>query len=125
MPSKPKYPIIQPIHHPSYDTQCVRMGSCEWSISRLIAYAKDLPVFDLPLSHMDLSDECWASMVSREFAGHIIAVQNADLSKPIILSENGAIFDGRHRVVRAIIDKRETIKAVRFLENPSPCREDL
>ena len=100
------------------------MGSCEWSISRLIAYAKDLPVFDLPLAHMDLSDE-WGPMIPRELAGDVIAIQNADMSKPIILSANGAIFDGRHRVVRAIIDERETIKAVRFLENPSPCREDL
>lgn len=39
---------------------------------------------------------------------------------PIILDEDGAIFDGRHRVARAMLDEMESIKAVRFEIDPNP-----
>jgi len=31
------------------------------------------------------------------------------------------LMDGRHRIMRALLDGAETIKAVRFDENPSAC----
>lgn len=53
---------------------------------------------------------------------HFKSVKQADLRYPIILDEDGEILDGRHRLMRAILDGYETIKAVRFIENPRPCR---
>ena len=52
---------------------------------------------------------------------HIKSVLAADLSYPIILDEDGEIMDGRHRVMKALIDGEESIRAVRFSENPAPC----
>ena len=53
-----------------------------------------------------------------------IRLNNADLNCPIILDEDGEIMDGRHRIVKAIITHEKTIKAVRFDENPEPCKID-
>jgi hypothetical protein len=53
---------------------------------------------------------------------HMRAVNDADLDKPIILDEDGELMDGRHRLMKAMLIGNETIKAVRFDENPSPCK---
>jgi hypothetical protein len=53
---------------------------------------------------------------------HINAVLSADLKFPIILDEDGEIMDGRHRLMKAMLNGDETIRVVRFDENPSPCR---
>ncbi|GAG07020.1 unnamed protein product, partial [marine sediment metagenome] len=45
-------------------------------------------------------------------------VNDADLSCPIILDDEGYVMDGRHRVMKALLLKKETIKAVRFEKNP-------
>jgi hypothetical protein len=47
-------------------------------------------------------------------------VQEADLSFPIILSSDGCVMDGMHRVVRAALEDREVIDAVRFERDPEP-----
>jgi ParB-like chromosome segregation protein Spo0J len=52
---------------------------------------------------------------------HMHAVKNADLKYPIILDEDGEIMDGRHRIMKALYLGVESIKAVRFDANPSPC----
>lgn len=44
------------------------------------------------------------------------------LEKPIILDEDGGLMDGRHRLMKAMLIGAETIKAVRFDENPEPCQ---
>lgn len=36
--------------------------------------------------------------------------------------EIGELMDGRHRLMKAMLLGHEKIKAVRFDENPSPCR---
>ena len=46
----------------------------------------------------------------------------ADLSRPIILDEDGELMDGRHRLMKAMLLGEESVLAVRFDENPSPCR---
>lgn len=47
------------------------------------------------------------------FARHMKHVMEADLSYPIIIDEWGQPIDGRHRIVKALIEGHETIKAVR------------
>jgi len=41
---------------------------------------------------------------------------------PIILDEDGEIMDGGHRIMRAMLEGKSSILAVRFDENPPPCR---
>ena len=47
-------------------------------------------------------------------------MQKADLDYPIILSSEGRIMDGMHRVLRAALDNRGEIEAVQFDHDPEP-----
>lgn len=91
-----------------------------WSVARLVTLSKDLPVFKVPLSHLDMSDTVEEGTL-RQFVGQMQAVLDSDLSYPIILDEDGSIMDGRHRLMKAIHLGKETIKVVRFEINPQPC----
>ena len=47
-------------------------------------------------------------------------MEAADLSFPIILSSDGRVMDGMHRVAKAVLLARSTIKAVQFRDDPEP-----
>jgi len=100
--------------------QSSQIGRHEWSVARLIELSKPLPVFDCPLQALSIWKKYDVTM--RQFVMHMKAVIDADLSYPIILDEDGEIMDGRHRVMKAMFEGRDFIKAVRFDENPPPCR---
>ena len=106
---------------PSIDIQVSRLGKHEWAVSRLIQLAKDLPVMEIPLDHLNIWHK-YENLTLREMAMHIKCVLKADLNFPIILDEDGDILDGRHRIMKALIEGNKSIKAVRFDENPEPCR---
>jgi len=74
---------------------------------------------EVPLNHLNVY-YTYSKLTLREMVMHMKAVQKADLSFPIILDEDGELMDGRHRIMRAMLEGRETIKAVRFDENPNP-----
>ncbi|MEW7987882.1 MAG: hypothetical protein AB2799_19015 [Candidatus Thiodiazotropha sp.] len=102
------------------DKQIAQIGRHNWHVPRLIQLAKDLPVMDIPLDHLYVYQK-YEKLTLREMVMHMKAVMVADLSKPIILDEDGEIMDGRHRIMKALLEGEETIKAVRFDENPRPC----
>ena len=90
-----------------------------WKITDVIDQAKHLPELDIPLEHLCI-DKKIGGMSIREFVGHMRLVLDSDLSFPIILDEDGGIFDGRHRVAKALLREADSIKAVRFKEDPPP-----
>ena len=92
----------------------------KWLVPVLIDKAKDLEPFDIPLIHLCTSGVNIGGMPVREFVSHMKLVLEADLSHPIILDEDAGVFDGRHRIARALLDELEVIKAVRFEEDPPP-----
>lgn len=112
---------IKPWGPPS-DQMC-NIGKHHWSVCRLFELARGLPVMDVPLDHLSVW-HYYQRLTMRELVMHMKAVQDADLSFPIILDEDGEIMDGRHRVMKCMLEGIPTIKAVRFDENPSPCRVD-
>lgn len=101
--------------------QMSRLGRHSWSVARLFELSRDLPVMEIPLDHLNIFAKY--DLTLREMVMHFKAVNKADLDKPIILDEDGEIMDGRHRIMKALLTGVETIKAVRFDENPSPCIE--
>jgi hypothetical protein len=103
------------------DEQMCEIGKHQWRVSRLFELTKGLPVMDIPLDHLYIYNK-YENLSLREMVMHIKAVNNADLSYPIILDEDGETMDGRHRIMKAILEGHKTIKAVRFEENPPPCR---
>jgi hypothetical protein len=105
------------------DEQMARLGRHSWSVPRLFELSKDLPVMDVCIDHMSVYF-VYEKLTLRELVGHMKAVQEADLTFPIILDEDGELMDGRHRLMKAILEGRETIKARRFEVNPSPDKVD-
>jgi hypothetical protein len=51
---------------------------------------------------------------------HMTLTEEADLSFPIIVSSNGAVMDGMHRVAKAVREGRKEIAAVQFDQDPDP-----
>lgn len=101
--------------------QTCEIGRHSWSVSRLFELARALPVMDIPLNHLSVY-YTYEKLTLRAMVMHMKAVNDADLGMPIILDEDGDLMDGRHRLMKAMLLGNETIKAVRFDENPSPCR---
>lgn len=93
-----------------------------YSVAKLIDDTKHLVPFDLPIAGICLSDKIWENEDIFGLAFHCKKVMEADLSKPIILDWRGGIADGRHRVIKALIEGRRTIKAVRITWRVTPCR---
>lgn len=93
-----------------------------WKASTLCLFAKEkgYPVFDLPLAGIDLSCEAFDASNLKQFVFQCKRVNECSLDYPIILDDHGIIADGYHRVCKAILEGRDTIKAIRLEEMPAP-----
>jgi hypothetical protein len=45
---------------------------------------------------------------------------DGDLAFPVILSSDGRVMDGMHRICKALLQGLDDIEAVRFVEDPEP-----
>lgn len=91
-----------------------------YAVTRLIEHSKNLPVFEIPLAAIHIGEKVFSeSRTARAIAEHVKRVNETDLKYPIILDPDGFIVDGWHRVVKALLEERETIKAVRLEEMPA------
>lgn len=93
-----------------------------YSVAKLVDESRYLTPFDMPIAGMQLDQIIWDDCNIIALAFHCKRVNKADLTKPIILDWNGEIADGRHRLIKAIMLGKETIKAVRITWNITPCR---
>ena len=95
-------------------------------VHRLIRLSHGLSVLSVALDEIAEVDEDWwydgteARPTPRSVVGHMALAQKADLSYPIILCADGRLMDGMHRVVRALVEERPSIHAVRFPVTPAP-----
>src|SRR5262245_32517059 len=100
-------------------------GLLAWDVDRLIMRATDFPGIHIPLPSIRELDEPFCSEFDHALTWHGIVkhvglIQEADLTFPIVLSANGRVMDGMHRVARALLLGRATIEAVQFAEDPEP-----
>ncbi len=96
-------------------------GKKVWLVTSLIERSKGLPVFEIPLAGLFSGSDVWDPITSAySLAKHMKRVREANLDHPIIMDEEGFIMDGWHRVAKALLEGRETIKAVRFETTPAP-----
>jgi len=110
--------MIEPFVH--YNVQVCVIDGKEWSVARLIQLTKDYKPFKMPIIGLYVH-YTYDNLTLKDMVSHMIAVNDADLSYPIILDECGILMDGRHRVMKALMLGKKHIKAVRFGNNPSPC----
>ena len=97
-------------------------GLLAWDIDRLVELSSALPRKMIPLSAIRELDQVWSDEAQtwRAMVEHLKLIDEADLSYPIILSADGAVMDGRHRVAKAAREGRSEIEAVQFDEDPEP-----
>ena len=89
-----------------------------WYQQTLYHWVKDLEPFDLPLAGIPIGYNPWELESMADIAWHFGRISEVSFDYPIILDENGAVIDGHHRIVKALMEGRETIKAVRIMEMP-------
>jgi len=92
--------------------------------------AKDLPMKRVPLSQIDDLDRVgWygqpqhkGRLTCREVAEHARRIEQATFDHPILLSAEGHLLDGFHRLCKAYLLGMTEIRAVQFDVNPEPDR---
>jgi hypothetical protein len=101
------------------ETKFRRFGN-SYSVTDLIKISSRYNTFELPIAGVDISINPWGDFNIKHFAYHMNRVLTSNLDYPIILDDSGFICDGWHRLVKAIIDGKETIKAIRLPLMPEP-----
>lgn len=99
-------------------------GLLSWDVDRLVHLSSRLPRKRIPLGKIRELDEAWSGEDGpqswRALVEHLRLIDEADLSFPIILSSDGAVMDGMHRVAKAVLQGRKDIEAVQFERDPEP-----
>ena len=108
-------------------------GLDAWDVERLIELSASFNVEDASLAAIwEVDTIYWfddrEQPTVRKVIEHVRLIQDVDMTYPIILGPDGRVMDGMHRVARALLEGRETIRAVRFEAVPEPdfrnCRPD-
>ena len=91
-----------------------------YDVPTLIQFAKEkgYKTFDMPLVGIYIGAEPFRISDFAGFLYHLKRVKNVDISNPILIDNHGYICDGWHRVAKAFLEGKKTIKAIRLLEMP-------
>ena len=98
-----------------------------YDVHKLWKLSKDLPVKDVPVKNLEhfLLERRWRQPDDTKVIAafnrdewHENKVKYANMEYPIILSPEGRVMDGMHRIMHAYRTKNKTIKAVQFTEQP-------
>jgi hypothetical protein len=100
-------------------------GLDAWDVDRLVSLSRALPVQEIDVETIDEIDTVyWFDDTSlptvRNVVNHMRLINEADHSYPIILSVEGRVMDGMHRVAAALLEGRRTVPAVQFDEPVPP-----
>jgi len=100
-------------------------GLLTWNVHRLVELSHDFEREWVDLSKIrELDEPFWSDdgqgMTCRQVADHARLIQDADLTFPVILSCDGRVMDGMHRICKAYLLGKDRIAAVRFRHDPEP-----
>src|SRR5262249_20773087 len=100
-------------------------GLLAWDVDRLVALTRNFPVLHVPLADIREIEEPFTSEFDealswKSIVEHIRLIDSADLCFPIILSSEGRVMDGMHRVIKTLLSSQETVDAVQFTTDPEP-----
>jgi hypothetical protein len=101
------------------------LGLCAWDVHRLVELTRDLVREHVPLSTIrELDESYWGNegprMTCRGVVEHARLMLDCDLAYPVILSSDGRVMDGKHRIGKALLEGRSDVEAVRFVHDPEP-----
>jgi hypothetical protein len=121
---KPEYPTINILRiwdQKHREEEVVCENGRVWRVTDLHEAVKDEPVYQIPLAFIDLAAHKFDSDGGLlAFAMHMRHVQECDADHPIIVDQWGKILDGRHRIVKALLEGRTTIGAKKVPDHTSP-----
>lgn len=100
-------------------------GTYIWYTERLWKLASALPTIQVAIDSIkEFEENCWFSEdtppTCKAVALHAQRIHDADLSYPIILSADGGLMDGGHRLAKAWLLEQQLINAVQFTVDPEP-----
>jgi len=101
-------------------------GLRAWDVRRLVQLSCGLVPERVPLSAIrELDEPYWSGapgqqLTCREVVEHTHLMLESDPAFPVILSSDGRIMDGMHRVCKALLEGHDEIEAVRFVQDPEP-----
>ncbi len=100
-------------------------GLLAWDVHRLVELTRDFARETVPLSLIrELDEPFWSNegprMTCRQVVDHARLMRDTNLGFPVILSSDGRVMDGMHRVCKALLQGQESIEAVRFQRDPEP-----
>ena len=98
------------------------VGLQAWDVDRLARLSRHLRSELVAVAAIrEVNEVYWGQpMTCREVAEHARLIDESDFEFPIILSSDGRIMDGMHRVLKALMQDRSHIRAVRFETDPEP-----
>ena len=97
-----------------------------WDVERLWEITKSFPRKQVPLSEIsDFDLVTWFDgeqhlPTCRAVTEHARKIMAAEFEHPVILSADGHVMDGMHRIAKAWLLGHKTIVAVQFDEDPEP-----
>jgi hypothetical protein len=113
----PLVPLYNPRASDCNETYTAR--GRRWSTNDLIKAAEGLEPFLVPLASIDTSHQNFEVNCLDDFIYNVHRVNESSLEYPIIFDVYGVICNGYHRVVKAIIEGRRDILAVRLEVMPN------
>lgn len=101
-----------------------------WDVPTLWELAKDLPVVSIDIESLgELDRVAWygadqhsGRLTVRQFVMHARRIELANVDEPILLSSEGKMLDGFHRLAKAFQLGLKQIPAKRFVTDPKPIR---
>ena len=96
-----------------------------WHTEKLWEATKDFPVLNVEIESLKHVDAvCWFDdefpATLRNVVEHFMRMERVEIDYPIILDPSGQLFDGAHRVAKALAQGKTTIRAVQMTEVPPP-----
>ena len=98
-----------------------------WRVESLWKASKNLSIISVKIADFpDMDEVLWfggpknIKPTCREVTKHARQIQDADLSYPIIISAEGEVWDGMHRMASATLQGLTELPAVKFSINPKP-----
>lgn len=101
-------------------------GLLAWDVHRLIDLTQTIQPRAVPLSDIrEIDENYWYDSedplpTCRDVIEHMQFVAATDLAYPIILSPDGRVMDGMHRVAKALLQGQSHIMAVCLQVMPEP-----
>lgn len=102
-----------------------------WDVDKLVKLSEHYLPKEVMLESLDeLDSNYWFQNGEdvpsvRKIANHIEFAEKTSFKYPVILSSDGKVMDGMHRILKALMKGKETIKVIQFLEDPKPDHIDV